>query len=90
MTDNELLLVISDMLDKKLDPKLQPLENDIRNIKLDIENTMKPQLNLLAENYVPAAKRYENVTAQIGAMQADIEIIKKVVAEHSKKLQSLG
>ncbi len=90
MTDNELLLAISDMLDKKLDPKLQPLENDIRNIKLDIENTMKPQLNLLAENYVPAAKRYENVTAQIGAMQADIEIIKKVVAEHSKKLQSLG
>lgn len=90
MTDNELLFAISDMLDKKLDPKLQPLENDIRNIKLDIENTMKPQLNLLAENYVPAAKRYENVTAQIGAMQADIEIIKKVVAEHSKKLQSLG
>lgn len=50
MTDNELLLALSDMMDKKLDAKLTPLENDIRNIKLDMENIMKPQLHLLTEN----------------------------------------
>lgn len=86
MTDNELLLAISDLLDKKLDAKLQPLQDDITSIKLDIENTIKPQLQLLSENYVPAAKRFEKTATQIEAMKADIDILKKVVAEHSEKL----
>lgn len=59
MVDNELLLAISGLLDAKLDAKLEPIQNDLRNIKLDIENDIKPQLRLLAENYVPAAIRYE-------------------------------
>ena len=29
MTDNELLLAIADIMDKKLDAKIQPLENEI-------------------------------------------------------------
>jgi len=45
---------------------------------------------LLAENYLPAAKRYEKATAQIEAMQADIDIMKKVITEHSEKLQKLA
>lgn len=54
MADNELLLALSDMIDKKLDSKLEPIKNDIRDIKLDIENDIKPHINLLIENYVPA------------------------------------
>lgn len=97
MTDNELLLAISDMLDKKLDAKIEPImvdiremKNDILGIKLDIENDIKPQIRLLAENYVPAAKRYEKATAQIESMQSDIEIMKKVIAEHSEKFQKIS
>lgn len=37
MTDNELLLAISDIFDKKLDSALQPIKNDITDIKLDID-----------------------------------------------------
>ena len=44
-------------------------------------------IQLLSENYVPAAKRYEKASAQIEAMQADIEVMKKVITEHSEKLQ---
>ena len=94
MSENELLLAISDMMDVKiksiLQAELQPIKDDIRNIKLDIENDVKPQIRLLAENYVPAAKRYEKATTQIEAMQSDIEIIKKVIAEHSEKLQKIS
>lgn len=90
MVDNELLLALSDLLDKKLESRLQPLQNDIRDIKLNIENMIKPQINLLAENYVPAAQKYENAAAQLEALQSDMEIIKNIVTEHSGKLQKLA
>lgn len=90
MVDNELLLAISGLLDAKLDAKLEPIQSDIRNIKLDIENDIKPQLRLLAENYVPAAKRYESEAAKLSALAADVEIMKKVISGHSEKLQQLA
>lgn len=94
MTDNELLLALSDMIDIKLktvlQTELQPLKDDIRNIKLHLENITDKNIQLLAENYVPAAKRYEKAVPEIEAMQADIEIMKKVITEHSEKLQKLA
>lgn len=97
MTDHELLLAMSDLIDKKLDAKLEPIKDDIKSIKdeqtrinLIIENEIQHDIQLLAENYLPAAKRYEKATAQIEAMQADIDIMKKVITEHSEKLQKLA
>lgn len=94
MTDNELLLAISELLDTKLDAKLkselQPLKDDIRDIKLHLENITDKNIQLLSENYVPAAKRYEKAVPEIEAIKADIDIIKKVITEHSEKLQKLA
>lgn len=45
MTDNELLLAISDMMDKKLKSELQPIKNDLDNVKNDIK-----QVKLFQEN----------------------------------------
>jgi hypothetical protein len=97
MTDNELLLAISDMMDKKLDARLAPMENDIKSIKLEqrridsiIENEIRSDIKLLAENYVPAAKQYEGDSSKIEAIQDDIEIMKKVIQEHSLKLQNIS
>ena len=94
MTDNELLLAIADIMDKKikseLHAELQPLKDDIRDIKLHLENITDKNIQLLAENYVPAAKRYEKATAQIEAMQADIDVMKSVIREHSEKLQKIS
>ena len=91
---NDDLLAISQLLDTKLDSKLkselQPVKDSIRDIKLHLENVTDRNIQLLAENYVPAAKRYEKASAEIEAMQADIEIIKKVIAEHSEKLQKIS
>lgn len=94
MTNNELLLEISDLLDIKLksalQAELQPLKDSIRDIKLYLENVTDKDIQLLSENYVPAAKRYEKASAQIEAMQADIDVMKNVIREHSEKLQKLA
>ena len=91
---NEDLLAISQLLDVKLDSKLkselQPLKDDIRDIKLHLENVTDKNIQLLAENYVPAAKRYEKATSAIEDMQSDIEIMKKVITGHSEKLQKIS
>jgi len=91
---NEDLLAISQLLDVKLDSKLkselQPLKDNIRDIKLHLENITDKNIQLLAENYVPAAKRYEKAVPEIQAMQADIDILKKVVTSHSEKLQKIS
>ncbi len=91
---NEDLLAISQLLDVKLDAKLkselQPLKDDIRDIKLHLENVIDKNIQLLAENYVPAAKRYEKAVPEIQAMQADIDIMKKVISDHSEKLKKIS
>ena len=91
---NEDLLAISQLLDIKLkstlQAELQPLKDDIRYIKLHLENETDKRIQLLAENYVPAAKRYEKAVPEIEAMQADIEIMKRVIEEHSEKLNKLA
>ena len=91
---NEDLLAISQLLDVKLDSKLaaelQPLKDDIRDMKLHLENITDKIIQLLAENYVPAAKRYEKAVPEIQAMKADIEILKKVVTNHSERLQKIS
>ena len=85
---NEDLLAISQLLDAKFQSELQPIRDDIRDLK--IENDIKPKLRLLAGNYVPAAKRYEKAVPRMEAMEADINIMKKVIHEHSQKFQILG
>jgi len=87
---NDDLLAISQLLDTKLKHELQPIKNDIRDIKLDIENTIKPQIRLLAENYIPAAKRYEKMSDCFESGLTDVNLLKKVVADHSKILQQLS
>lgn len=91
---NEDLLAISQLLDVKLDAKLkselQPLKDDIRDIKLYLENVIDKNIQLLAENYVPAAKRYEKAVPEMQAMQADIDIMKKVISDHSEKLKKIS
>lgn len=87
---NEDLLAISQLLDIKLKAELQPIKDEQTRINLIIENEIQHDVQLLAENYLPAAKRYEKATAQIESMQADIDIMKKVITEHSEKLQKLA
>ena len=55
MSDSELLLEISDMLDKKLKPlefNMQELYKRVTNLELTIENETNRNIQLLAENHI--------------------------------------
>lgn len=97
MSDNELLLAISDMMDKKLKAELQPIKSDIQSLKdnvtkinLTLENVVIPRLNTIESCYTDTYKRYQSGVEQIDAMQSDIDIMKKVITEHSIKLQNFN
>ena len=91
MTDNELLLAISDMMDKKLDARLNPIESRIKRIEVDLlENNVIPRLNTIESCYTSTFDRYKDSVDNYESLKQDIAIIKKVVAEHSEKLQRLA
>lgn len=68
MTDNELLLAISALLDKKL----QPVRADIQLLKQQNENDILPRLQNIEACYTSTYNRYKSGISQIEAMQADI------------------
>ena len=73
-----------------LKERTRNLEEGQHKLYLLIENEICSKINILVENYVPAAQRYQESMEQLGNMQSDIIIVKKVVASHSEKFQMLG
>lgn len=86
MTDNEMLLAMSDMLDKKL----KPVNDRLKKIELTQENDILPGLQNIEACYTSTFKRYQTGVEQFEGMQADIDVMKKVIAEHSGKLQRIS
>lgn len=86
MTDNELLLALSDMLDKKL----KPIDEQTKRLEITLENDVLSRLQNIEACYTSTFKRYQDDADQIEAMQSDIDIMKKVIAEHSEKLQKIS
>ncbi len=88
---NEDLLAISQLLDTKLDARLQPIENRLKRIEVDLlENNVIPRLNTIESCYTNTYNRYKDYADKMDAAFADIELLKKVVSEHSEKLQKLA
>lgn len=86
MTDNELLLALSTLFDKKL----KPIEQRLKSIELTLENDIRPRLQNIEACYTSTYDRYKNSVEGYETIQADIEIMKKVIAEHSEKLKKLA
>lgn len=141
MTNNELLLAMSDMMDTKLKAELQPLRNEMQDMKSDLrsemldmknelqneiqsvrselqneiqgvrselrdveqnlkkeihmlklcqENLILPRLNTIESCYNDTYHRYRDNADQMEAVSADVDIMKKVITEHSQQLQKLA
>ena len=76
---------------KRLFCKLEAdMNSGFSRTNIVLENEIRLDIKLLAENYLPAAKRYEKATLETESMKADIELLKKVVAEHSEKLKKIS
>lgn len=83
MSDNEFLLAISEMMDKKL----TPVNERLKRIELTQENDILPRLQNIESCYTSTYRRYASGIDEMEALKADMEIVKKVVAEHSEKLK---
>lgn len=91
MSNTELLSAISGMLDTKLDTKLAPIENRLKRIEVDLlENNVLPRLNTIESCYMDTFSRYKDSADQMSALVEDVAMLKKVVAEHSEKLQAIS
>lgn len=119
MTDQELLLAMSNLFDKKLRPieerldrvenkvdrleanvlpRLQRIEDTLecnvlprlKKIEMTQENVILPRLQNIEECYLSTYKRYAEGVERQEAIQADVDILKRVVADHSARLQMLA
>jgi len=55
-----------------------------------IENDILPRLQNIEACYTSTYRRYSNGIEEMKALKSDMDIIKKVVAEHSEKLKKLA
>lgn len=85
---NDVELLKEDMCLVKKDILI--LKEEQHRTNLIIENELRPQIRLLAENYLPAAERYLEEAEHIKEMRSDIDMLKDVVAQHSQQLQALA
>ena len=96
MTDNEMLLAISNMLEP-IRQDIQNMKNDITEIKdkvtrieLNQENFVLPRLQNIESCYTSTFNRYKNSVEDYETMKQDIQILKNVVTEHTEKLQKIS
>jgi len=96
MTNEELLVAMSNMMDQRLDEKLEPLkkdmsevkdrvtniENRVTNIEIDIENDIRPGIITLCDAYGKQFDRYSISIESHEKMKTDIEVMKSIVSRH--------
>lgn len=83
---NEDLLSIANIVKAQI----EPVEKRTKNMELLLENTVIPRLQNIEACYTSTFRRYANSVEQLDAIQSDIDILKKVVSEHSEKLQKIS
>ena len=66
------------------------LQKEIHQIKLCQENVILPRLDTIESCYTDTYRRYRDNADKLEAVFDDVDIMKKVVAEHSKKLQKMA
>lgn len=90
MTDNELLLALSNMMEEKLKANLAPIENRLTKIEITLENDILPRIQNIESCYTSTYERYKNNADKMEAVFTDLELLKKVVSEHSEKLKKIS
>lgn len=74
----------------RLETDVAGLKTSVKHIELHLETEIDSQIQLLVENYVPAAKRFEREADTISEMRTDIVLLKTAVQNHSELLHNLA
>lgn len=73
-----------------LNERVDSLETGLHNVRLFQENIILPRLNTIESCYLDTFKRYQKNADKMEIVYDDVDLLKKVVAEHSEKLQKLA
>jgi len=68
---------------------MDDLSNQVVKIELHLENVTDKNIGLLMEQYKPNVDKLNFVADQIEEIQFDISGLKRVVASHSKEINTL-
>ena len=66
------------------------IQSDVRQIELVQENAVLPRLSTIESCYTTTYSRYKTYADKMAAAFVDIDLLKKVVAEHSEILQKIS
>lgn len=77
MSDKEVLLAISNMLDKKLESNLKPIENRLARIEIHLENDILQCLQNIEACYTDTYSRYQDYADKMQAAFDDIALLKE-------------
>ncbi len=75
---------------QRLDTDMQEVKVRVKKIELTQENEILPRLNTIESCYTSTYDRYKDSVEEHESMKQDIDILKKVVTDHSEKLQRIS
>ena len=75
---------------QELQAQMQEMQAESLQMKLFQENVMMPRLRTIEACYLSTYEKYKNSAEGYEALQADNELMKQVIMEHSAQLQKLA
>ena len=77
-------------MEARFDEKFEGVNKRLKKLELLHENDILPRLSTIEECYISTYERYKENVEHIEAMRTDIDIIKRVLLEHSEKLKKIS
>lgn len=74
-------------MDAKWEAKLDAMDMRLKRVEMKLENDVIPRLQNIEDCYRTTFDRYRESVAGYESMQADVEILKRVVMDHSERLR---
>ena len=73
-----------------LNHRVESLESGLHNVRLFQENIILPRLNTIESCYLDTFNRYQKNADKMEIVYEDVDLLKKVAADHNEKLQKLA
>ena len=70
--------------------EMSGMKADIRALKMQNENDIIPRLQNIESCYLDTSKRFYMELGQMEDLKQDVDVLKKVVAEHSEQLRKIS
>ena len=76
---------------ERLETRMESTEGRLMRIEVDLlENNVIPRLNTIEECYLSTCNRYLASSERMEGAFTDIDLLKRVVSDHSEKLQRIS